>query len=33
MENLEDLQKAQWYLDRLISNAENDYRPFGAKEK
>ena len=26
---IEDLQKARWYLDRLISNTENDYKPVG----
>ena len=30
---VEDLQKARWYLDRLISNTENDYKPVGEKEK
>ena len=29
---IEDLQKARWYLDRLISHTENDYRPFGAEK-
>ena len=24
---IEDLQKARWYLDRLISNTENDFKP------
>ena len=30
---VEDLQKARWYLDRLILNTENDYRPFGVEEE
>ena len=29
---IEDLQKARWYLDRLISNTENDYKPVGENE-
>ena len=29
---VEDLQKARWYLDRLISNTENDYKPVGEKK-
>ena len=30
---IEDLQKARWYLDRLISNTENDYKPVGEKNE
>ena len=26
---IEDLQKARWYLDRLILNTEADYKPVG----
>ena len=29
---IEDLQKARWYLDRLISNTENDFKPVGEKK-
>ena len=29
---IEDLHKARWYLDRLISHTENDYKPVGEKE-
>lgn len=32
LQGVEDLQKARWYLDRLISNAEDDHRPFGVEE-
>ena len=30
---IEDLQKARWYLDRLISHTENDFKPVGENEK
>ena len=29
---IEDLHKARWYLDRLILNTENDYKPVGVEE-
>ena len=29
---IEDLKKARWYLGRLISHTENDFKPVGEKE-